>query len=96
MLPSHTRRLTALSFGTSENHVSESADAYLYSERWLIITAEHWRGFHITVDLDNESQYKAHQVLTADRLGGVVGSFDSELVVHDGIYVSSWPCLQLP
>ena len=34
-------------------------------------------------------EYNENQVLTADRLGGVDGSFDPELVVHDAVYVSS-------
>ena len=45
--------------------------------------------FHITVDLARVDEYNENQVLTADWLGGVHGSFDPELVVHDAVYVSS-------
>lgn len=66
------------------------ANAHLYNRgRYLVITSDHWRGFIIILDRDNVGHFDENQILTADRLGGITGSFDPEVIVHTAVYASS-------
>lgn len=70
--------------------VRVSANAHLYGRgRHLVITSDHWRGFLIILDLDSVDRFDENQVMTADRLGGISGSYDPEVIVHTAVYASS-------
>jgi hypothetical protein len=66
-----------------------TASAHLYGRgRYLVITSQQYRGFLIILDLDDVDRFDEHQVLTADRLGGIAGSFDPEVIIHNAVYAS--------
>ena len=74
---------------STEEEVATSAEAHLYGRgQYLVITSLQYRGFLIILDLDDADRFDEHQVLTADRLGGIIGSFDPELTIHDAVYAS--------